>query len=301
MLLNVITETTKCISVYYPNGKLYTRKIANLVCDECAVPFTRMAGTRVNRSRHFCSVKCQSKSQRTGILACVKEQTLLAHFGVTSPAKCEAIKQRMMKTNISKRGVAWPTQNSNVIQKQVATNLSRYGVKNVFQLAHVKQKANSVNACMKRHETMKRNGTYRKSRSEDRFYEFLCLNFGNDNVVRQVPIENTRWAIDFYVRSIDTYIQFDGAFWHGLDRPIDVIKEFKTPRDRVICHKYDTDRKQDKWFEINDKRLIRIVDKEFSTGVDVLQKIKEIANRSTVNMPTGVITWATRRATWWRR
>jgi len=164
------------------------------------------------------------------------------------------------------------------MQKQVATNLSRYGVENVSQLAYAKQRANSVNACIKRHETMKRNGTYGKSRSEDRFHEFLCVNFGEDNVVRQVLIENTKWAIDFYVKTIDTYIQFDGAFWHGLDRPIDVIKEFKTSRDRVICHKYDTDREQDKWFKINNKRLVRIIDKEFVVSVDILQKIKGTTN-----------------------
>jgi hypothetical protein len=31
------------------------------------------------------------------------------------------------------------------------------------------------------------------------------------------------WPVDFYVKSINTYIQYDSEYWHGLDRSIDVM------------------------------------------------------------------------------
>jgi len=110
---------------------------------------------------------------------------------------------------------------------------------------------------------MKRNKTYKKSSSEDHCYDLLCGHFGQDDVERQVIIPGTRWLIDFYVRSIDTYVQFDGVYWHGLDRPIEVIARGITERDVQIQHKYLTDRAQNDWFKAHGKYLVRITDEEF--------------------------------------
>jgi hypothetical protein len=108
---------------------------------------------------------------------------------------------------------------------------------------------------------MKLSGTYRKSKSEDQCYDLLCECFGADDVERQVRI-NDRWAIDFYIKSIDTYVyvQFDGVYWHGLDRPIELIAEHRTKRDVQIHKKWATDREQDAWFSERGMKLIRISD-----------------------------------------
>ena len=75
-----------------------------------------------------------------------------------------------------------------------------------------------------------------------------------------------KWPIDFYVKDNDTYIQFDGEYWHGLDRPLDEIAKFKTPRDRTILRKYQIDREQVEWFRSTGKRLLRITDQQFARG-----------------------------------
>jgi hypothetical protein len=125
---------------------------------------------------------------------------------------------------------------------------------------------NSPEASAKRHETMKRNGTYRKSSTEDAMYAYLCGVYGLDQVQRNVWM-NGKWPIDFYVKPINTYMQLDGVYWHGLNRPIEVIKQFKKPRDVKIYRKWLTDREQNEWFRERDLKLVRLTDLQFKTGV----------------------------------
>jgi len=109
---------------------------------------------------------------------------------------------------------------------------------------------------------MKRNGTYRKSQPEDGLHEYLVKRFGN--VERQKHVNG--WPIDFYVPSLDTYVQLDGVYWHGLDRPIEEIRGSSVPRDQQIVRKWETDRKQDAWFVEQGIRLMRITDVDFIKG-----------------------------------
>ena len=40
------------------------------------------------------------------------------------------------------------------------------------------------------------------------------------------------------------------------------MTSFKSPRNRVILKKFETDREQESWFEENGLRLVRLTDKE---------------------------------------
>lgn len=149
-----------------------------------------------------------------------------------------------------------------IAQKVDATTFKHWGVKRGLHIPENKLRANSENACKKRHETMKRNGTFKKpSKSEVACYDALCEIFGADDVHQQV-LMNERWPIDFYVVSIDTYVQEDGVYWHGLDRPIEEIALHKTKKDVNIYQKWKVDRVQDEWFEQAGKRLVRLTDLE---------------------------------------
>lgn len=108
---------------------------------------------------------------------------------------------------------------------------------------------------------MKRNGSYFNSSSEHAFFAHLVCKFGQENVERQAVIN--KWPIDFYVKTIDAYVQFDGEYWHGLDRPLENIAKFATPRDKTILRKFQIDREQDVWFQTHHKTFIRVTDKQF--------------------------------------
>ncbi len=69
--------------------------------------------------------------------------------------------------------------------------------------------------------------------------------------------------IDFFVSTTLVYFQLDGVYWHGLDRPI--VKQTNTTIQKTMLR----DKKQIDWFQKNNKKLVRITDKQ------MLQYIKE--------------------------
>ena len=93
----------------------------------------------------------------------------------------------------------------------------------------------------------------RSSQPEERLYQILVNRFCNDDVIHHINIDGFR--IDFYIKSINTYVELDGIYWHGLDKSYDQLAgtpKAKFDRD-VLCNKH---------FEEKGLRLIRIADKE---------------------------------------
>ena len=60
----------------------------------------------------------------------------------------------------------------------------------------------------------------------------------------------------------DIYLQIDGRYWHGLDRPLEEIKQSSAGRDKSIYQRWFSDREQDEQFFAAGLRLVRITDKE---------------------------------------
>lgn len=109
------------------------------------------------------------------------------------------------------------------------------------------------------HLSKKLNKSYGKSKIEDAFYDFLCYKFGKLNIKRQFIINNK--AIDFFITKLDLYIQIDGVYYHGLDRPLKEIEKFKTKTDENIYQTILRDRAQNKWFKEQKIPLVRVSDK----------------------------------------
>jgi len=116
------------------------------------------------------------------------------------------------------------------------------------------------------HETKKKNGSYNKSKAEDRCYEHLCPVFGEHNVVRQKLLNG--WSIDFYVVSFDLYIQFDGYYYHGKGRDLEEIAEFKTETDKTIYQTVLRDQEQNLWCTQNNINFMRIEELSFEEFLD---------------------------------
>lgn len=192
----------------------------------------------------MCSRQCQTLANRkAGVLYERQRLTSMAHYGTNHPRQSKIVHEKVRRTV-----------------------MKRYGVTCTF---HQGKNFNSPEACLKRHEnkkkngsyalaaqkchaTMKRNGSYgRSSKQEDMLYDVLIEKFGVDNVQRQVLVN--KWPIDFYVKNLDTYIQYDSEYWHGLDRDVEVIKEFQHVRDKAIFRNFLSDQEKDVWF--NDKKL----------------------------------------------
>lgn len=98
------------------------------------------------------------------------------------------------------------------------------------------------------------------SKPETRLDRILRQHFGDDDVHRQIKVG--LWRTDFYVKSIDTYVELDGEYWHGLDRPLAELEASMSRTDRKILGTHHSDQMQTQWFADNSLRLVRITDHE---------------------------------------
>ena len=94
------------------------------------------------------------------------------------------------------------------------------------------------------------------------FRDLLYETFGGDDVIHWARINN--WIIDFYIMSLDLYVEVDGVYWHGLNKSLSEIKKAsKTSiRAKRILKCYFLDRKKDKYFIDNNIKLSRIREDE---------------------------------------
>lgn len=144
-------------------------------------------------------------------------------------------RQKAKETTVKKYGGKsyFSDENKKVksIQKKNDTVKRKYGVKNVFQYEEVKDKIKKsmierygvpnpaqiecLKQVRKRHEceTRLKNGTFNKSLEEDRIYKSLILKF--DDVKRQYKSEEYPHRCDFYIPSLDLYIEYNGHWTHG--------------------------------------------------------------------------------------
>lgn len=226
--------------------------------------------------------------------------------GVDNPSQLAGVVEKRRLTSLSKRGVECPWQDQVVKDKAKQTCLIRYGVEHYAQSDEFKARASRTNvvnlgvewpmqsqlikskidyvaAAVKRHQTMKLNGTYRKSKAEDAFYQILLSAFSFDDVER-CHIANG-WEIDFYIRSLDAFIQFDGVYWHGLDRTFEQLSCSMYPRDKVIMGTVERDRRQEEWFKQNNKNLLRFTDKQLKNGdvsfIEIIAKTNKNKEQTT--------------------
>lgn len=78
---------------------------------------------------------------------------------------------------------------------------------------------NSPEAILKAHQTRIKNGTSTQSKSEDQFYhKLLILGFDKDDIIRQyVGDSRYPYNCDFYIKSKDLFIEYQGHWTHGPD------------------------------------------------------------------------------------
>ena len=118
--------------------------------------------------------------------------------------------------------------------KRKETTLSKYNVENIYQLKSIQEKQKqsvlkkygdtcyqhtddfnnkSHQIAEKIFQTRKKNKTTNTSQNEIKIYQMLCKKF--DDVKTQYKSKLYPFACDFYIPSIDTYIEYQGIWTHG--------------------------------------------------------------------------------------
>lgn len=72
----------------------------------------------------------------------------------------------------------------------------------------------------KRNATKKKNNSFHTSQVEDEFYQFLVQHLGSADVIRQYRSEVYPFDCDFYISSLDLYIELNLTWTHN-DHPFD--------------------------------------------------------------------------------
>ena len=129
------------------------------------------------------------------------KQTMIIKYGGMGAAS-KVISEKMQKTSIDKYGA--PYFLSSEASKQLSQD--KYGTDYFFQSGEVKAK------CI---ETKRLHNTFNSSKAEEDFYKELCELFNLDDVQRQYSDDRYPFACDFYVKSLDMFIELNLFWTHG--------------------------------------------------------------------------------------
>lgn len=230
-------------------------KVGIFSCDQCNSKFEieRCLQQKLNRKHHFCSRKCQGQARKEGGCLHYVYDTFVNPFSIPT------VQKKIRQTMLARYGASTTLASPILHEKVHATMIERYGGPTPFSAPKLRNRLDFSEMARKRHVTMKRNGAYKRSKEEELFGEYLSR-FGT---VETHIIINKIWPIDFYLPDHNVYVQFDGVYWHGLDRPIEEIRESKSLRDIHIHKKWLTDRKQECWFSKHNLILIRVPSSKF--------------------------------------
>lgn len=88
------------------------------------------------------------------------------------------------------------------------------------QIKNMHQNANTPNAIAKARMTKLKHNSYTKSKAEDTFYKKLKLFIDNDDIIRGYIDPRYPFNCDFYIKSKDLFIEYQGHWTHG-DEPFD--------------------------------------------------------------------------------
>ena len=165
------------------------------------------------------------------------KQTSLVKYGVSHPSQSDIVKEKNKQTCIEKYGVEHTFQSNNNKEKAKATmihkygdiysktqecvektkqsNLEKYGVEHPWKL---NKENNPLNLSMefpkdKGFKTMKENGTLNSSKIEKELEIKLKEIF--PDLKTQYKSKEYPFSCDYYVPSLDLYIEYNGIWTHG--------------------------------------------------------------------------------------
>lgn len=285
------------ISYKNKKGVLISKKAGHFKCDSCNIFFDRQPKPKALQAEfHFCSRLCVNNSAKHGNFIYNKKQnnfiinygethhlksksirekikqTCLKKYGGHSPLSSQDIKNKISETNILKYG-GHPCKNINVLEKKKATCLKKYGQDSFSKTDEFKFRLNWAEISKKGFETKKRNGISPRSKIELKFELFLKENF----LIVENQINVNNWWIDFYLQEKDTYIQFNGDYWHGYERTQEQLMSSNSKQDKVIAATKLRDSRKEVFFKENNMKLITVRDYEFKNKKYdlILERINE--------------------------
>ena len=162
-------------------------------------------------------------------------QTCKEKYGVINVGQDEIIKQKIKNTHIQRHNCEHYTNSEKMKETQrnryggllyTQTEQSKYRAKQLNEYKRLFGYYNSADWKLKQQEkskkeyiTKKKNNSFYSTKIEQQFKEYLEQNFPND-FEYQYKSELYPFNCDFYIKSLDLYIEIQGNWTHG-DHPFD--------------------------------------------------------------------------------
>jgi very-short-patch-repair endonuclease len=246
-------------------NRKYQKKILYLKCDHCDDEYICPENTKIRACKmqnHFCSKSCSTKSLQNGLLRSKVECTLIEKYGVKGYVTASDFQNKSKKSCLDKYGVDHGMKTKEVKNRLRKICLEKYGKETFLGSDVWRSKVDHKDIARKAWLTKIKNGSCSTSRTEENLYLLLCDIFGADDIVRQVYI--IRQWVDFYIKSLNLYLQLDGIYWHGLNRDISQIKNSNIRQDKKIYQNYLRDQKLNSYMKEKGLKMVRITDEFFN-------------------------------------
>ena len=153
------------------------------------------------------------------------KETWERNYHTDNPMKVKKIKNKSKQTCLEKYGVEYVFQLEEVKNKAKETMLKKYGEEHHMRNKQIKEKFNWKERNFKREETLRKNNSFNKSEPEDKSYILLKEKY--PDIIRQYKSELYPFNCDFYIPSLNLYIECNYFWTHGF-------------------HAYDINNKKDK-------------------------------------------------------
>lgn len=145
------------------------------------------------------------------------KQLMLAKYGVENAAQSNEVQEKIKQTSLERYGVERPTQSKEVQEKVKQTNLEKYSetswTKTEEGRAFLRNFVNSNEFKNKQYRTKKKNKSLNTSKPEKELKARLQELF--PDLKTQYKSDAYPFACDFYIPSLDMYIEFNGTWTHG--------------------------------------------------------------------------------------
>ena len=143
-------------------------------------------------------------------------ETMLLKYGHTNPSQVKEIQEKTKQTNLKKYGAENVYGSDLIIQKIKETNLERYNetswTKSKEGRKFLKNLTNSQYKD-KQYKTKKKNNSFNTSKIENKLELELKEIF--PDLETQYKSELYPFNCDFYIPSLDLYIEYNGSWTHG--------------------------------------------------------------------------------------
>lgn len=145
------------------------------------------------------------------------EDYAMKTYGVKNVFLAPEIQLKIRETCLERYGTEHPMSLPEFKDKAVATNQRRYGYDWHMQTPEYKQflKDTVEQRLPKVWQTMKDKGSYRTSVPEENLYRELCSLYKKEDIERQYKEERYPWHCDFYIKSLDRFIELNYFWTHG--------------------------------------------------------------------------------------